>query len=308
MISSVVLGKALFIGTSVFIVKWVGERLFDPIRNLWDGINFEYKLEKVKKTNYGWNVLVYCTDEGNYEDFLRYKGTIEKIYGVRAYIKDVPFSDNIEMDLVRLDFELEYKKINLSPYELLIGYDSKGEPIICNMKITPHLGVVGISNNGKSKCIELMLNNLDGADIDILNAMDDDYTNVKCNRINGNDDILDYLYYLTHEENKRERPLYVVIDEYNVLSNLDGLDEAIEDLLRQARHRNVFVIVIGQQMDKESCNFKNLFNARLCFKQLSPVQYYSFLGITVDEPHLKQREFYFQHTEFVRGKSFKIIK
>ena len=71
----------------------------------------------------------------NYEDFLRYKGTIEKIYGVRAYIKDVPFSDNIEMDLVRLDFDLEYKKISLSPYELLIGYDSKGEPIICNMKI-----------------------------------------------------------------------------------------------------------------------------------------------------------------------------
>ena len=48
-------------------------------------------MEKVKKTNYGWNVLVYCTDEGNYDDFLRYKGTIEKIYGVRAYIKDVPF-------------------------------------------------------------------------------------------------------------------------------------------------------------------------------------------------------------------------
>ena len=308
MLSSLVLSKVLFLGSGLFLTKWTCERLFDPIRNRWDGINFEYKIEKCKKTNYGWNVLVYCTDEGNYEDFLRYKGTIEKIYGVRAYIKDVPFSDNIEMDLVRLDFDLEYKKINLSPYELLIGYDSKGEPIICDMRVTPHLGVVGISNNGKSKCVELMLSNLDGADIDIINAMPKDYKGIKCNRINGEDNIIDYLYYTTYSIEVRDRPLYIVIDEYNVLSNLQGLDEAIEDLLRQARHRNIFVIVIGQQMDKDSCNFKNLLNSRLCFKQVSPVSYYSFLGQTIDEPNLKQREFYFQHTEFVKGKSYKIVK
>ena len=308
MLSSLVLSKALFLGSSLFITKWACERAFNPIRNLWDGINFDYKIEKIKKTNYGWNILVYCTSEGNYDDFFRYKGSIEKIYGVRAYIKDIPFSDNIEMDLVKLDFDLEYKKIKLSPYELLVGYNTKGEPIICDMRVTPHLGVVGISNNGKSKCIELMLKNLDGANISIINAMPNDYKSIKCNRINGDDNIIDYLYYTTHSVEVRERPLYIVVDEYNVLSNLQGLDEAIEDLLRQARHRNIFVIVIGQQMDKDSCNFKNLFNARLCFKQVSPVSYYSFLGQTIDEPNLKQREFYFQHTEFVKGKSYKIVK
>ena len=308
MISSVVLGKALFIGSSVFIGKWLSERLFDPIRNLWDGINFEYKLEKVKKTNYGWNILVYCSDGGSYEDFLRYNGTIEKIYGVRAYIKDVPFSDNIEMDLVRLDFDLEYKKINLSPYELLIGYDSKGEPIICNMKITPHLGVVGISNNGKSKCVELMLKNLQGADITLINAMDKDYKGIRCKRINEENDIIDFLYYTTHGDVIYSKPQYIVVDEYNALNNLDGLDDAIEGLLRQARHRNIFVIVIGQQMDKESCNFKNLFNCRLCFKQVSPMSYYSFLGNTVDDVNLRQREFILQSTDLIYGKTFKIVK
>ena len=99
-----------------------------------------------------------------------------------------------------------------------------------------------------------------------------------------------------------------MIDEYNVINNLRGLDEAIENLLRQARHRNVFPIVIGQQMNREDCNFKNLFNCRLCFKQVSPIQYYSFLGVSVDEIDLQQREFILLHKELVYGKSYKIIK
>ena len=307
MLSSTVFTNVIFLGSGAFIIKWLCDDLFNPIKNLWYGIEFDYKLIKVKKTNYGWYVLI-DANGGSYENFITYKGTIEKIYGVRAYIKDIKYSNNIEMELVGKDFDLVYKHLSLSAYELLIGYDYKGKPIICDMRVTPHLGIVGISNNGKSKCVELMLKNLRGADITLINAMDKDYKGIRCKRINEENDIIDFLYYTTHGDVIYSKPQYIVVDEYNALNNLDGLDDAIEGLLRQARHRNIFVIVIGQQMDKESCNFKNLFNCRLCFKQVSPLSYYSFLGNTVDDVNLRQREFILQSTDLIYGKTFKIVK
>ena len=80
-----------------------------------------------------------------------------------------------KIDFVKIKKDLEYKYIKLSPYKLLIGYDYKYQPIVIDMKVTPHLGVVGISNNGKSKCIELALKNLRGADIHLINCMDNDF-------------------------------------------------------------------------------------------------------------------------------------
>ena len=290
---------------SIFLLKFFWEYSNDEIRQYWNRFEFDdYKLLSCRKTDYGYRATVQCINEGNFEHLKTYRESFNKIYSMKTYLNNKDYSDEILIDFVKKRDKLKYKYIELNPYELLIGYNYKYQPIKVNMKITPHLGVVGISNNGKSKCIELALRNLRGADITLLNCFDDDFTDIKANRINGIDDILDYFYYLCNEDDIKERPLYVVLDEYNVISNIEGIDESIENLLRQARHRNIFIIVIMQQATKDECNFKNLFNCRLCFKQIDKSQYYSFIGSVVEETNLKQMEFILLHEKLEYGTSY----
>ena len=71
------------------------------------------------------------------------------------------------------DYFLNYKNnknkidhtisVKLKPTELIVGYDDELKPIIVDFKRTPHAGVMGGSEMGKSKCVETM--------IDILNVL-----------------------------------------------------------------------------------------------------------------------------------------
>lgn len=264
----------------------------------------DYKLLNTTKQPFGISLNIQCINRGSFEQLESLTEIFEKIYQCKAHINNIDFSNKLTIDIVKNQPNLSYQYINLSPYQLLIGYDYMSNPIIINMKVTPHLGVVGLSNNGKSKCIELALKNLRGADIHLINCMKTDFVGIGQRRINNEFDILDYFYYITHDETIRVKPLYIVIDEYNVLSKTKGVDEGIEDLLRQARHRNVFVIVIMQQGTRDEVTFKNLFNCRLAFRLLDKPSYYSFLGTTVNDNNLKQREFILVHTKTEYGMSY----
>lgn len=267
----------------------------------------DYRVDKVHQTNYGSKMTIECMRNGTYETVEQMIPIFNKLYKCKTFVENVENSHNVTVDLVKNIDNLTYTYKKLSPYELLIGYDYKNNPITINMKITPHLAIQGISNNGKTKCVETIVNNLRGCTFDILNAMAEDFPNCKANRINGDDNIIDYMYYLTHDEEVREVPRYVIIDEYNVLSHLKSFDESITDLLRQARHRNIFIILIAQQLQLEYCSFRDLFNSRLTFKQINKHSIYSFLGQQVDNTDLKQREFILLHQKLEYGKTYKIL-
>ena len=171
---------------------------------------------------------------------------------------------------------------------------------------TPHLGVVGTSNMGKSKCIEIALRNLRGVDITLVNCFRDDFKGVNANRINGNKQILSYLQRLSENKQRRERPHYIVIDEYNVLANVRGVDKAIQDLLSQARHFNVFVIVLMQRANADDCKFKHLFNCRLAFRTIEDTTLRAFLGVKAEKEDgtLRPREFYLVSDSLYKGVTF----
>ena len=263
-----------------------------------------YRIKYLYNRSYGYELLIEVINKGSFDELKTYKGIFNKKFKCITYIYDIEYSDNIKIDLVTTYKDLKYNKILLNQYTLLIGYNYKLEPITVNMKVTPHIGVVGLSNSGKTKCIELMLKNLKGVNIDIINSLKGDFIGIKANKINGTDNIIDYFYYLTHDEEIYQVPKYVVIDEYNLLSHIKGIDDIISDLLRQARHRNIFIILIAQQLQMEYCKFKELFNVRLCFKQINNMSYYSFLGQSIDDIKLKQREFILLHQELVYGKTY----
>ena len=70
---------------------------------------------------------------------------------------------------------LQFKPVEMSKYELLLGYNQDGY-IIADMRNGAHLLISGLSGNGKSKMVHYMLKNIQNkADILVLNGFEEDY-------------------------------------------------------------------------------------------------------------------------------------
>lgn len=198
---------------------------------------------------------------------------------------------------------ITYSPINLKPTELLVGYDKILRPIIVNMKKTPHIGIMGSSNVGKSKCVEAMIRNLKGADVTLVNTFNEDFTSAAAKRVNGFEEIEAFLKSELDNKTVREKPHYIVIDECNVLSLESKIDKIIKGLLAQARHFNVYLICILQLANKNDCMYKNLFNTRISFKHIDSDLIKTFIGSS-PENVLKLREFYMYSTDYFQGKTY----
>lgn len=198
---------------------------------------------------------------------------------------------------------LSYKKIELSSYELLLGYGQEGY-IIADMSKYPHLLISGLSNQGKSKMVNYMLRNIGNkADILILNGFNKDYKGFTL--VNGFKAIERRIGSIMDIQEERIRPLYVIIEEMQVISKNKHLQEQLKELLSVGRHFNIFCIGIIQNATKENCSFKDLFNCRCSFRQIDSSSYQVCLGTNVDKS-LEQREFYFLDNELKKGYTFSI--
>lgn len=189
---------------------------------------------------------------------------------------------------------------------MLLGYKDTGELLTADMLKMAHVGIVGLSLSGKSKMVEVALNNLIGVDIVLLNVFRNDFRSVRARRINGDENILLFLNSLLEHPYVRDRPLYLVIDELNLLSDNKDINKAVGNLLKAARHYNIYLICMAQDMVKESVKFKNLFNIRICFRCVEESSYRAFLGVTVPEGNLLPREFYCLSDGLYKGYTYTI--
>ncbi|XZL20584.1 hypothetical protein ACSW9U_16545 (plasmid) [Clostridium perfringens] len=265
------------------------------------------KIKDIKVTYYGYLISLDVQGITSYTELEKVQDYIKSLFKA-YYIELISSKGNIvKLDIITKDIkELNYKAIDLEPTKLAFGYDLKGNPIIVDMLKTPHIGVVGTSLSGKSKCVEGALKTIRGADITLVNCFKDDFKEIKADRINGNENILEYLKRVVENKTIRPKPYYIVIDEYNSLSNIKGIDKIIQELLSQARHYNVYLIVIMQKGNSEDCKFKQLFNTRIAFRTIEESTLRAFLGVGVGSGALNQREFYLLHSELVKGKTYTI--
>ena len=198
----------------------------------------------------------------------------------------------------------QYKKINLDEYTLLVGYNAHGK-ITIDMRSTPHLLITGLSGQGKSRCLKAMLLNLqDEADIVLCNAFKSDFEGVRARRIYGEQNILNYITSELENLYRREKPLYIVIEELGTIKN-KSLIAKIQELLCIARHYNIYIIGVIQIATKEELKFKSYFNARLTFKQLDDSAYRVVLGTGVEEK-LSKREFVLVSDDKYVGRTYYI--
>ena len=302
----------LLLGTG--LAMYEGLNYLDNFKNnkkwndLQKGIKIEnYKILESKKTDYGSVLTIELPPGGTTTKLEDNIEAIEKAYKCRCILRNIPFSNIVEIELVTKDIKgLKQPLMLLTPYQLVLGYDFKGDPIITDMSATPHLGVVGTSKMGKSVCIEMALQAIqEQINILMINCFSDDFKSLQGRRINDNQAMKEVLEEELNNKEWREKPLYILIDEYNVLSKtVKKIDDVIQGLLAQGRHFNVYLIIIMQLGNKEDCKFKNLFNCRLAFKTIEKQTISAFLGCPVQDTNLKRQEFYLYHTELIRGRSY----
>ena len=259
----------------------------------------------IKEFTWGYRVIIDIAGVMDYKDIERELGYIKTMF--RAEGITSRYAEGMAIiDICYTMQELEYSKVELSPTKLLLGYNNKGENIIVDMLKTPHIGIQGASNSGKSKGVELALNNIkDKVDIILLNTFESDFKSLtEARRINGNENILKYLKSIIDEPYRRNRPLYLVLDELNVIGKDKEINKAIQDVLSQARHYNIYLVALGQSLLKENCPYKQLFNVRVTFRAIDKSTISAFLGCNIEDTELRQQEFICYAEELQRGKTY----
>lgn len=265
------------------------------------------KILKLYVEDWGYIVYLDISKVTDYNSIL-----IHKNYLLNALrCKDINFVLNFKgvlvLEIYKNDFvNLDFKKIQLDPTQLLIGYDYKKEPIYSDMKKTPHLAIQGLSNTGKSKMVEMMLlNSSNNIKYYVLNSFNHDYVNLKCKKINDLNEIEKFLTDVLDNKIIQRKPTYIVIDEINNLTRNKKINTLISHLLEQSRHYNIFLVAIGQVLLKENISYKQLFNSRCSFKALDNSIYTSFLNVKSEFiDTLENREFYLLNECFTRGKTY----
>ena len=189
---------------------------------------------------------------------------------------------------------------------LTVGYEDKliRNPITIDMNIDSHVLIIGLSNCGKSKLAEGMLK---GKSVTIVNAFPEDFPTLKGQRIVGEDEILNYLEHVLDGRTNESKVHYLLIDEMLVLMRNKKIEKALAELLAIARHYNLYIIALGQEGTREVIKCKNLFNVRICMKQLEESSFRTVLGCSVEDRFLKQREFYIVDNQGLRrGKTYTV--
>lgn len=196
-------------------------------------------------------------------------------------------------------------KVDLEPYELLLGYNYERN-IIVDMRVCPHLLITGLSGQGKTYMTKAIIKNLQGsADIFIINAFKNDFKGFREHFFIRDKNILNFFQSLLEVKIQRNKPMYLFVDELFTITKNKEINKAITELLAVARHYNIFIIGIAQEGTKEALKFKNLFNARVCFKMVEDSSYKSVLGYGVDE-QLQKQEFFLFSTDLFKGRTFEV--
>ena len=303
-------GFALYEGLTIIATQV--DRVFRTWRKLQDNNNLEgYKIKHKEAVRTGLRLTIDIPIGGSTKALSDNKEAIENAYKCKVIIRDIPFSNNAEIELITKEIkELDYKFIELSGTKLLIGYDYKGTPIIADMMEAPHLLLTGLSGQGKTGMLRVMIKNLVDnrkSDVVLLNGFIDDYRGFNLRHINNHENIKNFIQGLLDDidnDNSRTRPLYVVFEELGKVKDKELINLTTK-LLQYGRHNKIYLIGVIQTATKEELKFKTMFNARCTFKQLEESSYRVVLGCSVDDK-LQKREFYLYTNDLYKGKTYKL--
>ena len=238
------------------------------------------------------------------KNFLNYRSSNYVIENGKCEIRFHNYKP-LREELLDIEDNDNYKYIPLSPYQLVLGYDDNKENLIANMIDKPHLLITGLSSQGKTGMLKVIASNSShNADIVVCNAFMEDFKGIRNVRyIKGIKDTLTYLNNIYKDIYKRERPLYIILEELATLRDATTI-KIIYELLCVARHYNIYIIGVTQESLKSELKFKSLFNSIVSFAMVDG--YAPALGVDyVGE--LAKREFVWRSEKgLIKGHTFTI--
>ena len=287
------------------IKKITEEIFFNKGIYLKSGDNIKMPGMEIEFIEYGFKIKLDISLICSYKeikDIEEYIKSTFKAYEIRSELKDGYIYLFIYIEKIKFK---DYKKIYLNQYQALIGMNYEGN-IIVDMRITPHLLVIGLPGSGKSRLLKTLVMNLD-ADVILMNVYKEDFKGCNKRVVNGNENIIKCLNDVLKSSFKRQKVLYLIIDELVVLAKDKDIEKLIREILVIGRHlgKGVFIIGASQDSTKEVIKYKNYFSARVCMRMIENAAYQAALGCTIEES-LKKREFYLYSDDLYKGITFNI--
>lgn len=259
-------------------------------------------IDKIDIENWGVKVTIDISGICGVEEIEKHKDYLKQLFRVTdLFITNKKGLVDIEMVSNPLE-EQNYKYIPTKPTELLLGYDFKGQPILADMNVNPHLLITGLSGQGKTGLLRSLITNIRDADVILCNCFEEDFRGFNVKRLYGEDAILEYCQKIMEQDYWHKRPLYLVVEELATIKE-KKLVNLLKEMLCVCRHYNIFIIGTIQIATKEELKFKSYFISRLSFKQLDSSSYQVVLGAGIDKD-LQKREFYCLTDGLYKGKTY----
>jgi len=129
--------------------------------NLYSKNNTTYQIEKVDKYDFGYRLKVKLNDGLTFKKLEGIQDTLTDNYGCVVDVKKLKNTNLASVDIVTNPLNnLEFVPIKTKPYEIFLGYDFKGYPVLLNLARFPHLVIAGVTGSGKSRVVFSILTNL----------------------------------------------------------------------------------------------------------------------------------------------------
>lgn len=129
-----------------------------------------FSLNNVEKTNYGYKALILIVDGLRYSELEECRDAIEDAYGCMCI-----FNKDRRTNLINADFvfnepsNMKFEALEgLKPWEVYLGNDYSGKPIILDLVKFPHILISGGTRSGKSKMTDCIITTL------IINCNEDE--------------------------------------------------------------------------------------------------------------------------------------
>uniref|UniRef100_UPI000A7A55E1 hypothetical protein n=1 Tax=Clostridium botulinum TaxID=1491 RepID=UPI000A7A55E1 len=269
------------------------------IKNAYDSYPITF-ITDIEIYNWGFEVGLFLEGFCSYTDIEEKKDFLLTLFNA----EEILFSKDTLKIVTNIPQDINFKKLELKNTQLLCGYDNFGLPVVADMVKCPHVLVTGLSGQGKTGLLQCILKNIKDADVVICNGFLEDFKQFNYRKIFGEEKIINFLEGLLDDPHKRERPLYIILEELATYKDKRST-KIIKELLCIARHYNIYLIGVIQIATKEELKFKSYFNTRCSFKQIDESSYRVALGCSVDSA-LNNREFYLYTDNLYKCKTYNL--
>lgn len=257
--------KAIMDGIKIakFEKKWIS--LMANL-GLYNKLKQTYSLNKTQITKYGYKSIILIVDGLSLDKLESNREYIQDSYGCMCVFNKAKRSNLIAAEFIfTTPIKLKYLPINkLKPWEIYLGNDYTGKPIIIDLIKWPHILITGGTRSGKSKMTDCILTNL------ITNSTEKELELYLC-QVAKSDLIL-------YEDAKQTRAFADTLDKTLIVldhieNKMNERSETIKPFRKKAMADNYMDYNKIRPMDKMSTVYiifdemSSLFNTKGCTKE-----------------------------------------